>query len=52
MFNELTQRYSDVEVAPDATLDWIYELTKGKLANWLESGYGIFWISGQTGSGK
>jgi hypothetical protein len=52
MFNELTQRYSDVELAHNATLEWIYDPTQSKLATWLEFGSGIFWISGQAGSGK
>lgn len=52
MFNELTQRYSDIEEAHNTTLEWIYDHTQTKFAGWLESGSDIFWISGLAGSGK
>ncbi|KAN0102600.1 hypothetical protein V8E51_010913 [Hyaloscypha variabilis] len=52
MFDELKQRYSDIEGTYSATSDWIFDPTRTTFAGWLESGSGIFWISGLAGSGK
>ncbi|KAE9374095.1 hypothetical protein N431DRAFT_280000, partial [Stipitochalara longipes BDJ] len=52
MFDELKQRYSDIEKTYDTTSDWIFDPARTKFNCWLESGSGIFWISGLAGSGK
>ncbi|KAF3006962.1 hypothetical protein E8E14_004380 [Neopestalotiopsis sp. 37M] len=49
-FRELPMRLQAITDAHRGTFEWIYN--KGHFRTWLESGKGIFWISGKPGAGK
>jgi hypothetical protein len=60
-FPSLRQRRSHIEAAHERTFEWLLQdsqkrksLSDPKLRfqNWLQSGSGIFWVSGKPGSGK
>jgi hypothetical protein len=51
-FKTLKYREDDVENAYDDTIGWLFDPDKTPFRKWLESGEGIFWISGLAGSGK
>ncbi|KAI1178971.1 hypothetical protein F4777DRAFT_42061 [Nemania sp. FL0916] len=67
-FAQREVRHGNVTDAHRKTLSWIFEpriinprkglsgqkspAKTGKVLNWLESGSGVFWISGKAGSGK
>jgi hypothetical protein len=63
-FHDMTERYQDISEAADNTFEWILQDTSGSeqlssnrelilpFKAWLETGSGIFHISGKPGSGK
>jgi hypothetical protein len=51
-FREMDERYEDIAEAHTQTFRWIYEDPKLKFTEWLNSGKGIYWISGKAGCGK
>ena len=52
LFSELHMRYSEIRDAYPGTYAWILESRMTGFRAWLESGGGMFWISGKAGSGK
>ncbi|KAI0100085.1 hypothetical protein GGR51DRAFT_378842 [Nemania sp. FL0031] len=54
-FERRTVRHSSIAKAHEETFQWIFEDVQDdgtNFAHWLESGSGIFWVSGKPGSGK
>jgi hypothetical protein len=51
-FKTLRYREDSVAKAYDHTIGWLFDRDKTPFCQWLESGEGIFWISGLAGSGK
>ncbi|ORY17867.1 hypothetical protein BCR34DRAFT_596734 [Clohesyomyces aquaticus] len=60
-FSSLKLRHSRIETAHDRTFKWLFQRSrkiqnqvdpKVRFLRWLQSGDGIFWISGKPGSGK
>lgn len=51
-FPEIYHRRDLVPVAHQHTFDWIFLDTSSPFLTWLETGDGIFWITGKAGSGK
>lgn len=45
-------RQESIEAAHNATLHWIWTRPHLQFKSWLDSGNGIYWISGKAGSGK
>lgn len=45
-------RHDDIEDAHIRTFQWVFGSPHDQLLSWLESGTGIFWVSGKPGSGK
>ena len=48
-FPEIYARREAIEEAHKTTFQWIFE---HDFAVWLQSGHGVYWISGKAGSGK
>ncbi|RDW56684.1 hypothetical protein BP6252_14036 [Coleophoma cylindrospora] len=57
-YKQRPARHESIINAHKSTLKWIFSATdttsnqSGRLADWLENGHGIFWVSGKPGSGK
>ncbi|KAF3020974.1 hypothetical protein E8E14_009169 [Neopestalotiopsis sp. 37M] len=51
-FDRMDERYDDIGDAHKETFQWIYETPQLGFVPWLESGKGVFWITGKPGSGK
>lgn len=51
-FPELKRRQSDITDANRKTEKWVFDKHRTTFLDWLESGNGIYWISGLAGSGK
>lgn len=50
--SSLMNRYFTVEEEYRNTFRWIFDNPDHGFANWLESGNGVYWITGKAGSGK
>ena len=59
-YKRMTARYEKIVKAHAKTFEWIYDEStlsqhgepQHHLLQWLESGDGLFWVSGKAGSGK
>ncbi|PMD24332.1 hypothetical protein NA56DRAFT_541277, partial [Hyaloscypha hepaticicola] len=51
-FQGMLTRQKSIETAHNDTLHWIWTRPHLQFKSWLDSGNGIFWISGKAGSGK
>jgi hypothetical protein len=51
-FKEIRRRWDKITTADDRTNDWLFDRTGTSFLKWLESGNGIYWITGKAGSGK
>ncbi|KAI1377629.1 hypothetical protein F4677DRAFT_42993 [Hypoxylon crocopeplum] len=57
-FSSISQRYEEVAEAHRSTYEWIFRAGQNHGANWsnfpewLQSGSGLYWISGKAASGK
>ncbi|KAK3674637.1 hypothetical protein LTR78_005359 [Recurvomyces mirabilis] len=54
-YPEREYRKQQIESANDSTLEWVFDKSDTRdcdLAAWLETGNGIYWITGKPGSGK
>jgi len=57
-FPTITQRYEEVAEAHRSTFEWIFTANQQPGANWsdfpewLQSGNGLYWLSGKAASGK
>ncbi|KAI9932532.1 hypothetical protein AWENTII_005169 [Aspergillus wentii] len=51
-FHIIRRRWSEIKDAGQFTNDWLFDRSKTTFLDWLESGDGIYWISGKAGSGK
>jgi hypothetical protein len=47
-FPELRRRWQQIPEADVTTNAWLFDRTKTKFLDWLESGSGIFWITGKV----
>ena len=52
MYGEIYQREEDIPKAYSETFRWVFDRGTTGFSGWLESGSGIFWISGKAGCGK
>jgi hypothetical protein len=46
------ERLGQVEDVCEGNFQWLFEKQELEFAKWLQSGSGIFWISGKPASGK
>jgi hypothetical protein len=52
-FPQIRERQSDIQEAHRSTFEWIFDKsTVTNFAEWLQSGSGIYWVTGKAGSGK
>ncbi|KAK5049488.1 hypothetical protein LTR84_004417 [Exophiala bonariae] len=51
-FGSIRVRYDTVKLAHAETFKWIFENSHSNFRDWLQSGDGVYWISGKAGSGK
>jgi hypothetical protein len=51
-FPQIRARQTAIKKAYTNTFSWIFNKTSTPFKSWLESGEGIFWVSGKAGSGK
>jgi hypothetical protein len=51
-FKDMLRRENDITEAFGATYTWAFDVKASPLSLWLQTGTGIFWISGKPGSGK
>ena len=57
-FNEIYSREENIVEAHRKTFEWIFDISDHAMGpwdnfiQWLESGYGTYWINGKAGSGK
>lgn len=51
-FSSIKVRHNSVKKAHVDTFEWIFGSSKVKFKEWLDSGTGIYWVSGKAGSGK
>ncbi|KAK4201018.1 hypothetical protein QBC40DRAFT_348184 [Triangularia verruculosa] len=51
VFVEIRRRFSLIPEAENSTNEWLMQEKTG-FRKWLESGDGIFWVTGKAGSGK
>ncbi|KAI1322874.1 hypothetical protein F5Y16DRAFT_26647 [Xylariaceae sp. FL0255] len=55
-FDYRSLRHENIPLPHNRTFDWVYRTenldNQHHLLEWLERGYGIFWVSGKPGSGK
>jgi hypothetical protein len=51
-FDDMLRREDDITEAFGATYTWAFDAEASPLSTWLQTGTGIFWISGKPGSGK
>jgi hypothetical protein len=47
-FPELRRRWDGVVDADEMTNTWLFDRSKTSFLNWLESGSGIYWITGKA----
>ncbi|KAI0437449.1 hypothetical protein F4803DRAFT_538831 [Xylaria telfairii] len=52
LFETMKTRFNRIEHSYPETLDWIFATKQANFRKWLETGDGIYWISGLAGSGK
>ncbi|KAH6884131.1 hypothetical protein B0T10DRAFT_135167 [Thelonectria olida] len=45
-------RHEAIPIAHKDTFSWAFSSTHSNLRDWIETGDGIFWVSGKAGSGK
>ncbi|KAJ4298133.1 hypothetical protein N0V90_006032 [Kalmusia sp. IMI 367209] len=51
-FDYLIERESKIKESHGKTFKWIFDETVTTFPRWVESGGGIFWLTGKAGSGK
>jgi hypothetical protein len=56
-FEGMSSRFEDVSEAHEETFEWVFKDNSERFfcadfSGWLESGSGIYWVSGKAGSGK
>lgn len=51
-FDDMLRREDDITEAFGATYTWAFDVKASRLSLWLQTGTGIFWVSGKPGSGK
>lgn len=57
-FPDIHARQEGIGEAHKQTFEWVFDKPSGgfrpwcRFVDWLEKGYGTYWISGKTGSGK
>lgn len=51
-FPEIQHRVSTIDDAHTSTIHWAFDKSRTTLPEWLESGSGIYWVTGLAGSGK
>jgi energy-coupling factor transporter ATP-binding protein EcfA2 len=51
-FDDMLRREDDITEAFGATYTWAFDVEASHLSSWLQTGTGIFWVSGKPGSGK
>ncbi|KAL2825093.1 hypothetical protein BDW59DRAFT_146785 [Aspergillus cavernicola] len=52
LFTTMKRRHDQIHNAHFKTLSWVYDPSKTTLMDWINQGNGIYWITGQAGSGK
>ncbi|RKU48515.1 hypothetical protein DL546_006492 [Coniochaeta pulveracea] len=51
-YSAMKHRQGEIPVAQMGTLNWLFDARKSTFVEWLQHGNGVFWVTGQAGSGK